>query len=222
MNSSISNLSNRFRSDQVFILTLATIFSCTILGLRLYLTGTRVFSFLAWNLFLAWIPLLITQALFRIQKRPLWVTILGLAGWLLFLPNSPYILTDLFHLRPRIEAPIWFDMILIVSFAWTGMMLGFASLRQVQVEVLDQLGSWRSQILTGGLLLLTSFGVYLGRYLRWNSWDLITRPWEIITDVLELILHPLDHLRSTGFTLCMGLFLVLAYMSYSRKESGGL
>lgn len=202
------------RSSEFSILALSSILAFCIFLVRVYVSGNKYFLFLSWNLFLAWIPYLIAYWVTQNHKRPTWITAAGIIGWLLFFPNAPYILTDLFHLRPRTASPLWLDLTVLLSFAWTGLWLGMSSLRKIQLTFFDRLGHWEGRITTLAVLFLTSFGVYLGRYLRWNSWDIISNPLGLINDIFQRIIHPLEYSRSTGFTIVFGLFLTIAYLTY--------
>ncbi|MEL7534877.1 MAG: DUF1361 domain-containing protein [Bacteroidota bacterium] len=184
---------------------------------RVWMSGSATFLFLGWNLFLAWIPFLISNWLVSKPERKSWMIVLALGAWLPFFPNAPYILTDLFHLRARPGVPLWLDLILLISFAWTGLLLGLNSLRQIQVWLFDRWGAGWSWISVSVVLLLSSFGVYLGRYLRWNSWDILQRPGELIADIFDIILHPFVHDKATGFTLAFCFFLLMAYGSIVFK-----
>lgn len=183
---------------------------------RLVYTDTRVFLFLNWNLFLAFIPWALTSLAIlkpEIQKSKAAVLVLLLL-WLLFFPNAPYILTDLFHLESGTEMPIWFDLILILSFAWTGLLFGFLSLWDLERILRKWLSRTWVTLFSIGLLFLGSFGIYVGRYLRWNSWDIITDPFSLIYDVGDQIINPFHHPRTWGMTLFMGLFLNILYLSF--------
>ena len=204
--------------SEVLILFAGTLLSVSLLVFRVYLTDSLKFVFLVWNLFLAWIPWIVAVYLTK-RDWPTWVLLAGGALWLLFFPNSPYIITDLFHLRPRNGIPQWFDLVLIMSFAWTGLLFGLGSLYRIQYHLLDRLGKRWSIAITGVILLLTSYGIYLGRFLRWNSWDLFTRPQELFMDVVDPVLSPGRNLGTTAFTVFFGLFLVLAYLTFAHKQS---
>lgn len=195
------------------LLVLSTGFALALLALRIAQTGSLMFVFLAWNLFLAGIPWLVSHWLVQRPRRP-WVIAAGLGVWMLFFPNAPYILTDLFHLRPRPEMPQWYDLTLIMAFAWAGLLMGLSSLRDLQAGIFDRWGRGRSWLVTTAILLLSGFGVYLGRYHRWNSWDLLTQPGDLITDVLDPVLAPHQNLGALGFTLCFGGFLLLLYYAF--------
>ena len=200
------------------ILLRLTVF-CTILiiirniqwgtGLHVALTNqssshyATTFLFLLWNLFLAWIPYAISLVLERYHLKKnastyLWPLLLM---WLLFLPNAPYILTDLVHLRSRPPIPIWFDMIVFFAFAWTGLMLGLLSM--LKVERIIQL-YFKKNIKTAFPLIilpLCAMGVYVGRFLRWNSWDVFQRPQTLVLDLWSL-------LQSVQFYQDLGIFIL--------------
>ena len=139
--------------------------------------------------------------------------ILLIVSWLLFFPNSPYILTDLFHLRLHTSAPMWFDLIVILSFAWTGLIYGFISLLDIETLLKRYINSKIITIISVIFLFLASFGIYLGRFLRWNSWDIISNPFGLFNDVFERIINPFDHPRTWGLTIFMGLLLNMMYFS---------
>jgi uncharacterized membrane protein len=183
---------------------------------RCMYTGTKVFLFLNWNLFLAFIPWALTSFSMvkpAIQKSKVAIFIL-LCFWLLFFPNAPYIFTDLFHLRLQSSMPIWFDLLLILSFAWTGLLFGFLSLWDIERIMYKKIKRTYVTILSMVLLFIGSFGVYLGRYLRWNSWDIITEPFELMYDIGDRIMNPFEHQTTWGMTIFMGLFLNMIYWSF--------
>ena len=133
------------------------------------------------------------------------------AAWLLFFPNAPYILTDLFHLEPRAGVPYWYDLALLLSCAWNGLMLAYASLTDMQQLVTRRLGWWSGWAFATVALLLSSFGIYLGRYLRFNSWDILTNPLTLFYDIVHRLLHPTAYSGTWGVTLLYGVFLLLGY-----------
>lgn len=198
-------------------------FFCFALSLfRVEISGTRHFLFLNWNLFLAFVPWLFTLILSmspNLQKSRL--AVFGMLGvWLLFFPNASYILTDLFHLSHNSSMPIWFDLVLILSFAWTGLLYGFLSLWNLE-ELLEQFLSKRTiTLLSVVLLFVSGFGIYIGRYLRWNSWDILHHPTKLMGDIGDRIVNPFDHTRTWGVTVFMGLFLAMLYFTFKflRKK----
>lgn len=192
-------------------------FICFCLSIfRFIYSDTKTFLFLNWNLFLAFIPWALSTLLIikpAIQKSKILIFLL-LFIWILFFPNAPYILTDLFHLRLKLSMPIWFDSILILSFAWTGLLFGFLSLWDIEQILLKTMKKTTVTILSILLLFLGSFGIYIGRYLRWNSWDIITEPFRLAYDVGDRLINPFEHPRAWGMTILMGTFLNILYWSF--------
>ncbi|MCH8902757.1 MAG: DUF1361 domain-containing protein [Bacteroidetes bacterium] len=183
---------------------------------RMVYTDSKTFLFLNWNLFLAFIPWAFTSLAIlkpKIQKNKITIFIL-LTFWLLFFPNAPYILTDLFHLRLKVGMPLWFDLVLILSFAWTGLLFGFLSLWDLQNIIEKSITKTWATIISIGLIFLGSFGIYIGRYLRWNSWDIITQPFNLMYDIGDRIINPFEHPRTWGMTIFMGIFLNMIYWSF--------
>ncbi|WP_207534097.1 DUF1361 domain-containing protein [Desertivirga arenae] len=202
------------RANTSYLLVIMSVFSLILSVLRFLTTGTGAYLFLNWNLFLAFIPWFISTYViaYRINRR--WVTSVLIFIWLLFFPNSPYILTDLFHLRSETSAPIWFDLILILSFAWTGLLYGFQSLMDIEALLEQYMSRLKLLILTSCFLFLSAFGIYLGRFLRWNSWDILSSPWSLLYDIIERLIHPIAHPQTWGFTILIGLLLNMMYCSF--------
>lgn len=183
---------------------------------------------LAWNLLLAWMPMmsaLIVYNLSKTRRRAAWLLILPcLAFWLLFFPNAPYILTDILHLRQRPGVPLWYDLILLIAFAWTGTFLGLVSLYLMQGLVQRRAGARTGWLFTFGVLAAGGFGVYLGRFPRYNSWDALLNPATLAYDVLFHIRHPLANPRilvfSGLFSLCLtAMYLMLVAVIHLRPET---
>jgi uncharacterized membrane protein len=177
---------------------------------RVFTTGRLTYGFLLWNLALAWVPWVVAQASCEAARRR-WTGLawmLGLA-WLLFLPNAPYVVTDFVHRRPRPGAPLWYDSALLGTAALLGLAAGGLSLRAVHGWVSARHGGVIGTLLIGASALATGLGIYLGRFERWNSWDLLTRPDAVLSSVLALVLDP--HPRAVVVTL---VFAGLTAVSY--------
>lgn len=186
-------------------------FSMALLTLRIIVTGELTYIFLAWNLFLAWIPFALSCQLRHIKNRG--VVFLVLAGWLLFFPNAPYIITDFLHLKQRPPVPYWFDILLLFSAALNGLLLGLASLVTVERFLINRYGKQWTAFIVFCSFFLCSFGIYIGRYLRWNSWDIILNPGEIAYDLIKRVINPFDHIQTWSVTLLFGCFLYVVYYS---------
>lgn len=207
---------NRNRSREVLFLGVLSLLCFGFSLFRIDYSNTQTFFFLNWNLFLAFIPWALTTLLmFRSDGKVNKYLLMGvLFCWLLFFPNAPYILTDLFHLRLDTNMPIWFDLVLILSFAWTGLLFGLLSLMDIEIMIRRTLKTPWSMAVISILLFVSSFGIYVGRYLRWNSWDIIADPFSLIYDVGHRIIKPWEHPRAWGLTIFMGVFLNMIYWSF--------
>lgn len=193
-------------------------FSCLLLFGRIIITESPGYIFLPWNLFLAFVPYWISGRITRITsvKKNKIKLVLYLFGWLLFIPNSFYILTDLIHFARIRSAPKWFDLLMIFSFAWNGIFFGIISLRKVEMFMSDLLGKRFSVWLLFCVMWLCAFGVYIGRYLRFNSWDILTDPFSLAEEILNIVIHPFDNGYAWGMTLCYSVFMTLVYFMFKK------
>jgi uncharacterized membrane protein len=199
-------------------LAAATVMCVALVASRFLYTGSRGYFFLIWNLFLAWVPFLLALLVRRAQgdsHRPRFRLLILGALWLLFYPNAPYILTDFLHLQPRSGSPVWFDMMLIASFAWTGLLLGFASLYLMQQLVERFYGRARGWMFVVIVSFLSSFGIYLGRFERWNSWDIVSDPRGLMRGIWSMMIDPTGHPRTIAVTIVLALFLLIGYFTLS-------
>lgn len=216
------------RQTKIFsILSLSTAFCISMVAFRMYyvnidyssinspqdIVSSRgmTFLFLIWNLFLAWVPYWIAisiKGFYKLSNSK--VLAFGLiAAWLVFFPNAPYIITDLLHLHNRFPIPHWYDMMLIVSFAWTGLMLGLISLHEIRLFIKKLYTEKISWIFTIGATILCSFGIYLGRCLRFNTWEILTNPLELTQDILISMTDSM----ALKITLIFSIFLTLGYLT---------
>jgi uncharacterized membrane protein len=207
-----------FAIRSTWVLFLMSLFSIGLTLVRYAITGTPAFLFLWWNLFLAFIPWSIATFVRVKEIHNRWALALLLTCWIAFFPNAPYILTDLIHLGGSRGAPLWFDLIVLISFAFTGMLYGFASLHLLEARFLRRLSGFWAGLVVVGLIYLSCFGIYLGRFLRWNSWDVISNLGEILTDSFARLADPVAHRETWGFTALFGTMLNLVYWSYKRFE----
>jgi uncharacterized membrane protein len=204
-------------------LVLASALCLGALVARWIYSDAGAYRFLGWNLFLAWIPLLAALAVYDGRRRGAsLIQLLPLAAvWLLFLPNAPYLLTDLGHLGSRADAPLWFDIALFGSFAWTGMLLGFLSIFLLQGMVRQAAGPAWSWMLVAASLAASSFGIYLGRSLGWNSWDFFVRPGALLEDIWARLVDPLSYPQGLGMTLALTAVLTMGYLTmYAFAQLG--
>jgi uncharacterized membrane protein len=192
-----------------------SLFVLGMLAVRMLYTGTSVHGWLAWNLFLAWIPLLLALLLYeRARAGASWRALapLGLL-WLAFFPNAPYLITDLKHLGHGGQVPVLYDVLLLSAAAWLGLLLGLISLFLVHGVARRLVGVLDAWALVVAVLALSSFGIYLGRVQRWNSWDLVVHPASIGDQIVSGLLHPLSHPRPIGLTVLFTSFLLVSYLA---------
>lgn len=208
---------HRFFDQQGFYpAVFATGLCVGLFALRVYLSRSWTFRFMLWNLFLAWIPYLCSLCVVILHRHHprRWLLLLPPAAvGLAFFPNAPYIITDFLHLTERPPIPLWYDIGLLTSFAWTGIVLGVYALRILQ----HTLRVWIGAILSWGFVLATliasGMGIYLGRFLRWNSWDLASQPRAILYDVAVRLRSPLAHPRAVGVTLLFAALMLACYLA---------
>ena len=189
----------------LLVLALASAFCGGLALTRVFYSGRTAYLWLGWNLVLAWVPLLLALLIdhrHAAGRKPSRFTAWTLgAAWLAFFPNAPYLVTDLIHLRTRGSVPIWYDAMMVFAFALTGLCLAFLSLWLVHRLVERGRGKAAGWVFVAVIAGLAGFGVYLGRYPRWNSWDVVTRPGELMADVAAHVQDPDP--RALGVTLLM-------------------
>jgi uncharacterized membrane protein len=179
--------------------------------IRTHETGDSYYRFLVWNLILAWVPLVFAvTAYWRARHRRVdALTWVPLVPWLLFFPNAPYLLTDFIHLGEG-PAPLWYDALMLSAFAWTGLLLGFASLYLAQMIIRRTFGARVAWLGVVTALGLASIGVYLGRFIRFNSWDALLHPIRV-ADVIQAQLESPAARMAEALVALTG-FLLVAYL----------
>ena len=185
------------------------------------------FFYLNWNLFLAWVPLLLTLWLTRVLRTNLWsswpaltITLL----WVGFLPNSFYMISDFIHIQEVQRVDLLYDVVMFSSFIFNGVVLGYLSLYVVHQELMKRLGKWLAADLIGLVLLLCSFAIYIGRELRWNTWDVLLNPAGILVDVSNRVLNPSTYGQvvktSVSFFVFISSFYVVTwYVANAARQS---
>lgn len=202
----------------LFLLSVVGLF---LIIVRVYLTGNYFYVFLLWNLLLAWVPLFFTSIISGQAKgnkniyliKLLVVTVL----WLLFFPNAPYIITDFLHLKKRADIPLWFDAILLFVFSFTGLISGLISLHVVHEKIRVFFGRNLGWLFVAGASLLSGFGVYLGRFLRLNSWDVFTEPVKVFIRSWNVLLT----LPAIGMTMMFFLIIFFSYLLMKNMIDAG-
>ena len=202
-----SNLSVSSKLLGNFLLSSAV--GAILIVIRILWSNSPFYGFMIWNLFLAWIPFV--AAYYGVRQKNKWLRTGFLLVWFFFFPNAPYIITDFFHLYYREPIPLWYDLAHLTLFSWTGMWLGFISLNIVHRWLGTYLKKWQSRLIISVVIMLSGFGIYLGRYLRWNSWDILTNPGQIFLDMLDMAIDPFAYPTAWGVTIIFGVLLALMY-----------
>lgn len=204
------------RSDAEQVLLLCSGFSIGLMLFRIIYTGHLLFAFLVWNLFLAYVPYAISKRITSHAVQTKWKFLLRTVVWVLFIPNAFYIITDLFHLDMNNEVPLWYDLALLLSFAWSGLLFGILSIRQME-KLFEKTFNKKSDLFfILPIMALNGFGVYIGRYLRFNSWDILTNPLQLTNDILYLFVHPIRNRFDWSMVVCYTLLLTMIYYAIKK------
>lgn len=206
---------NRYKIAIFGLMTSASLICVLLVAARIAYSDSGRYTSLVWNLFLAWIPFVLSYLAHAFSwKKTLLYFVLPITAflWLIFFPNAPYILTDLQHLaKETSSAPVWYDVIMMIWFSWTGLLLGLVSLYLMHDIVQRTFGRWLGWAFVLFVSGLSSFGVYLGRFARFNSWDLLDDPTEIVVTVLGLAIDPSR--RLVAFTILFAVFYLFVYLT---------
>ena len=199
-------------------LLIASVFSLSLLAIRIIKTGYLSYGFLAWNLFLAYVPYFISEWLSKhpqiLASR---VKLLALVFiWILFMPNSFYILTDLFHLNNMSKGDSWYDLTLILSFAWNGILFGILSIYKMELLLKKAKRNFIAGFIIYVVMWLNAFGIYIGRFLRFNSWDIFVNPFSLISGIVEIIFNPYDYRYVWAMCFCFAFFMAILYYTTKR------
>lgn len=200
----------------LFILSCSCLLSIVLIEFRVAYFKNIYNQYLKWNLFLAIIPLIISYVSFMyfyVRKRKLDIILIFLfLVWLLFFPNAPYIISDLVHLKPKKGIPIWFDICMFFSFAWNGIIAGIISMRIFQIIIEERFNKITGWFFVLSTIPLSAFGIYLGRFLRWNSWDLFKDPLFYFNQSIEILISIGKNIELLGFLTFISIGILLAYI----------
>lgn len=181
---------------------------------RLDLFGATTPLYLIWNLFLAWVPYIVSS--FFIKKdTSIKIFIPLFVFWLLFFPNAPYLVTDVIHIASSPESLIWFDSLLFFFFGWIGLLLGMISLFHIHQYLKNHLSILISEFLIFTICFISSFGVYLGRFERWNSWDLFLNPFNLMKKLFVILVDFVHTGTPLSFIVIFCLFTYSVYKTVS-------
>ena len=219
INNTMNNyFKNIFTIKSTFVLLLLSVFCIFLSVCRIFIAENRFLLFLIWNLFLAFVPWFISSVLFFLQNPKKILFFIFAIVWLAFFPNALYIVTDFIHFKTDASVMRWYDLILLFSYGFTGLFYGFVSLDFIETKIKILFGVKRPFIFSVLLLYLSAFGIYLGRFLRWNSWNLLTDLSHVFTDLLLPIKRPFIHARTWAFIILLGTLFNLLYASFKTFQ----
>lgn len=202
------------RSPRFILLVVGLAGLAALIFMRGWYVHDLMFRFLVWNLFLALVPAFASAAMVRADRLGARVIAVACGTvWLLFLPNAPYLITDLVHLHPRPPVPYWFDILLFTAFAGAGILAAFASFRDVEFVVARRFGRMASWAVLALAAFASGFGIYLGRVERMNSWDVFTQPAGLLSAVTERLFAPWTQPRALAVTLLHGAVVLFGYVA---------
>ena len=215
------NLLNKFlpnkRTFNLFVMFLILSFSgCFMVALRTLITLNSNYFFLIWNLFLAWIPLFLSLILIVEEIHKVAKIFFGVA-WIIFYPNASYFITDFIHIsrggyhlnhQTGIEVIVWYDFLMISLFVFTGLLIGFLSLYLLHKKIETKIGFYAGWRFIIAAEILSSYGIYLGRFIRLNSWHVVTNPYNLVKGVLWSF-----NFETIIFVVILSFFLTLMYIA---------
>jgi len=201
---------------------LLTILAVVLNILRIVIWGKFSFIYILWNIFLAFAPFIISSLLLSFSKEGRLnkiVFIVGIFFWLLFIPNAPYIITDFIHLGVTRSIPIIYDVLLLFSSASVGLILGFHSLFHIEQIIKTKCQKNMASLFMGIIIIMISFGVYLGRFLRFNSWDIFINHTTLIKNIWKIFSQSTAHMEVYLYTLLFFVFLTLFYKAWKYSNT---
>jgi uncharacterized membrane protein len=211
-------LRRRLRERWIAAVSVSAILSLLVLAM---IGGRPQLSSLAWNLFLAWIPFGLAFVAYQRARFSISIPALAVlaALWLLFLPNAPYMITDLRYanleyLGGRHTDHVLYDVVLLSAAALAGLLLALTSLFLMHAVARRRVGVAIAWAFVVGAIALGALGTYLGRVKRWNSWDFFTRPESLVGHATNWLLHPLYHSRPLALTALFASFLLASYFVF--------
>lgn len=206
---------HKYKMGTFLLLSTASVVCLTLVLARVAYSNSLRYSNLVWNLFLAWIPFVLAYLAYMLSWRRalIYVIMPSFAFlWLIFFPNAPYILTDLQHLsQSASDVPIWYDVIMLIWFSWTGLLMGVVSLNLMQEIIKHRIGRWAGWGFVFFVAILSSVGIYIGRFIRLNSWDILQNPGQMASNIWAWLSDP--SLRSVGFIALYTLFFIFVYLT---------
>ncbi|MFA6515120.1 MAG: DUF1361 domain-containing protein [Candidatus Paceibacterota bacterium] len=190
--------------------------------LRILIWNKVSFVYILWNIFLALLPFIISSLLLRannIKKLNQTIFLIGGIFWLILIPNSPYIITDLIHIGEVRAVPALYDSFLLFSSAWVGLLLGMYSINHMEQILITKYSKKMTSIVLVFVILFTSFGMYLGRFLRFNSWDVFAKPISFLNGIREIFTSNHNLTEALLYTILFFFFILISYLSWKSTQT---
>ena len=202
----------------IYLFALATVLNF----LRVFLFGSTAFLYILWNMILAAIPFVISSLLVSYTNKknifkPFFI--IGFMIWFLFLPNAPYVITDFIHLGRIHSVPVMYDIFVLFSSAWVSLLMGLYSISHIEKIFLLKFSPKITNIMIGVIILFMSFGIYLGRYLRFNSWDIFTSHNSLFSSIWKIFTQSNHYVNVYEYTLLFFVFVYISYFSFKNIDS---
>lgn len=213
-------ISSSNRVKEHFSVIALSVFSIALLLVRVTITHSIFYLFLIWNLFLAFTPLAMSLLIIssrRIKSRWYYLTP-ALMVWLLLLPNAPYLITDFVHLKKETPVPVWFDVLLLASFTFSGILIGLAAMKNIYTLLSAHFNRKIAGRAMLAICFLSGFGLYLGRFLRYNSWDVLHRPLSLASDIWLSLFAAETCKPAWGITIGFGVLQYLLFDLYNSVK----
>lgn len=189
---------------------------------KVLLSGRITELYLSWNIFLGLLPLAVSGLLVSYAARPkahILVLVFGGLVWLALFPNAPYLLTDFMHVRDGGTVFLWYNILMFFAAAWACLLAGFYSLEQIQTLLRKYMTQVQTWIILVGIFAISSFGIYIGRFLRWNSWDVVINPQYVIHDAWIVLTQPHRHYDELLFTSIFFVFMLVSYIAWRSDRT---
>jgi uncharacterized membrane protein len=212
------------RSQSLYPLVLSTTLCAVLIVGRVVLSNSYSYGFLVWNLFLAWVPYAAavwTARAARTNPGRRRKVAAPAVVWILFLPNAAYIMTDFNHLLKWRPFPLMYDIVMIFAFALTGLLLWVASVDLIAGLVRAARGSVAAWSTVLACAVLTGVGVYVGRFLRWNSWEVLTRPGHLVRTAVEELSDPFGRSHALGHVAVFATAVLLCHLTFVTLRAPG-
>lgn len=183
--------------------------------IRVFIHWDMIYLFLVWNLFLAWIAYPVAEVMLRTKRW--YVAMLALSMSMLFLPNAAYLVTDLIHFRKSTKIDPWFDLVLFSTYAITGLVLTFYTVKRLTRGLSQYLTERWLPVSQFAIFTAIGIGIYLGRVERFNSWDAVLNPLDFLNSLIWIGFSD-QRYELLGFSALYAAFTGLTYIVLRQFE----